>query len=436
MTINERLAQQLPSWRERITKLAKENGDVRIGEVTVGQILGGMRGVNALVTDISYVDPFEGVMFRGYTIPEVIEKLPKAKNSEYPLAGGLYYLLLIGHIPVLEDALLVEEEWKKRSELPEHLFDVLKSLPKETHPMTMLSHAILCLQSQSIFAKNYSNLNKLDYWEATLEDSLNLTAKIPTIAAYIYNLKNNNGKFVQPDPDVDWSANFAHMIGKGDNDDYKDLCRLFFIIHADHENANVSAHTAHLVNSALSDVYLSCSAAMNGLAGPLHGLANQGCLRWLMDLKEQFGGLPTKEQLEEFAWDTLRSGKVIPGFGHAVLRRTDPRFLVQHAFAKERLPEDELFQLINLIYEVIPRILAEYGKVKNPWPNVDAITGTLQYHYGVKEMEIYTVMFGISRLLGLTSNLIWDRALGFSIERPQSLTTKMLESAVHIFARG
>jgi citrate synthase len=205
---------------------------------------------------------------------------------------------------------------------------------------------------------------------------------------------------------------------------------LYFFLHSDHESGNVSAHTTHLVGSSLSDVYYACAAGINGLAGPLHGLANQESLRWLLDLREEFGGVPTKEQLNQYAWDTLNAGMVIPGYGHAVLRLPDPRYTAQLEFGRKYMPDDELFQLIESAYEVIPEVLKQLGKVKNPWPNVDAISGTLQYHYGLREFDFYTVLFGVSRILGVTSNLVWARALGQPLERPKSLTTGMLESIV------
>ncbi|MBN2499267.1 MAG: citrate (Si)-synthase [Anaerolineales bacterium] len=431
MLLKEKITAQLPEWRDRVTKLVKENGDVKVGEVSVSQIYGGIRGVKSLVTDISYVDPNEGIRLRGYTIPELLEKLPKSGDAKFPLAGGVYYLLLVGDIPTLEQAQAVENEWKQRNELPDYVLNVLRAMPKDSHPMTMFSQAILALENQSVFAKRYfEGMTKMDYWEATLEDSLNLTAKLPSIAAFIYNLKYGNGEFVKPDPSLDWSANFAYMIGKGDDDEYKDLARLYFLIHSDHESGNVSAHATHLVGSALSSVYYACSAGINGLAGPLHGLANQECLRWLLDLQGEFDHFPSKEELEKFAWDTLNAGQVIPGYGHPVLRRPDPRFTAQFEFGKQFMPDDDLFKLAALVYEVVPGVLGELGKVKNPWPNVDAISGTLQYHYGVTEFDFYTVMFGVSRIMGVTANAVWARALGQPIERPKSLTTKMLEEIV------
>jgi citrate synthase len=298
--------------------------------------------------------------------------------------------------------------------------------------MTLFSQAILALQTESIFARRYyyGIHDKLDYWEFFLQDSLNLTAKLPTIAANIYNLKYRDGIFVHPDPNLDWASNFAFMIGKEDKE-YQEFCRLVFILHSDHEGANVSAHTSHLVGSALSDVYLSCSAGMNGLAGPLHGLANQECLRWLLSVLNHFGGLPDKSQLESYLQESLNNGKIIPGYGHAVLRVTDPRFTAQADFAKNYLPDDQVYQLVMMVYEVLPPILTRLGKVKNPWPNVDAINGALQYHYGVQEFDFYTVLFGLSRTLGLSTHITWSRALGRPIERPKSLTTALLEEMIH-----
>jgi citrate synthase len=242
-------------------------------------------------------------------------------------------------------------------------------------------------------------------------------------------LQYKNGEFIPPDPDLDWGANFAHMMGIP-TDDYKDLSRLYFILHSDHESGNASAHATHLAASTLSDIYYAFSAGINSLAGPLHGLANQESLRWLLTVHEQFGGVPSREQVREYAWETLKSGLVIPGYGHAVLRKSDPRYTAQFEFASKHMMDDEIFQTAKVVYEVVPEVLKEQGKAKNPWANVDAISGTLQYHYGVREFDFYTVMFGVGRSLGVTANAVWSRALGQPIERPKSLTTAMLEEIV------
>lgn len=432
MILHEKIAAQLPEWRERMKSLVKDHGEVVVDQVTVGQIVGGMRDIKSLLSDVSFVDPGEGIRFRGMSIPELLKALPKARAAKMPLVGGLYYLLMIGEVPTKEQALEVEAEWAKRANVPDYVYKMIRSMPKETHPMTLFAQAVLALQNDSAFAKKYHDGMKKDvYWEPALEDSLDLTAKLPVIAAFIYRMKYfGQTKKPKYNPKWDYGANFSKMMGVADKKGYAELARLYFTLHSDHESGNVSAHTMHLVGSALSDPYYSFSASLCGLAGPLHGLANQECLGWLIDVKNQFNGVPTRDQLYKFAWDTLNSGKVIPGYGHAVLRVTDPRYMAQMDFAKKRFPDDELLRLAELVYDVVPQVLKEQGKAKNPAPNVDAISGTLQYYYGVREFDFYTVLFGVGRALGVTANYVWARALGWPIERPKSMTTKMLEEVV------
>ena len=343
---------------------------------------------------------------------------------------GIFYLLLTGDLPTEEDVREVTKEWQQRGELPDYAVDVLKSLPTDTHPMTQFSMGIMALQKESIFARRYrEGMPKTEYWDPMFEDVMNLLAKLPRIAAYIYRRTYKNDEHIPPDPNLDWGGNFAHMLGV-ENEEFKELMRLYLVLHSDHEGGNVSAHTTHLVGSALSDAYLSLAAGMNGLAGPLHGLANQEVLRWIMELINKLGSQPTKEQLKQYVWDTLNAGQVIPGYGHAVLRRTDPRYVAQREFALKHLPDDEIFKIVSDLYEVVPPILQEHGKAKNPWPNVDAHSGCLLLHYGVKEYDFYTVFFGVSRALGVLASLCWDRALGLPIERPKSVTTDWVEEFV------
>lgn len=430
MILHEKISAQLPAWRERVRTLVREHGETVIDQVTIGQVYGGMRDIKSLVTDVSFVDPATGIKFRGLSIPEVLEKLPKPDGAEMPYVGGLVYLLVVGELPTRAEAEAVEAEWAKRASVPAYVYDMLRAMPRETHPMVLFSQAVLALQNGSHFARQYNaGIKKDAYWEPTLEDALDLTARLPVIAAFIYRLKYGDGREPRYDPGLDYGANFARMLGVKDEKGYAELSRLYFILHSDHESGNVSAHATHLAGSALSDAYYAFSAGLNGLAGPLHGLANQECLGWLISVRDQFGGVPARDDLYRFAWDTLNSGKVIPGYGHAVLRVPDPRFTAQLAFAKARFPEDTLVRLAELVFDVVPAVLKEQGKAKNPAPNVDAISGTLQYYYGVREFDFYTVLFGVGRALGVMSNLVWARALGQPLERPKSLTTAMLEAA-------
>jgi len=356
------------------------------------------------------------------------QRLPKAQGGTEPLPEGLFHLMLLGELPTNEDVHEITSNWQRRSHVPNHVFAAIEALPKDSHPMTQFVVAIMALQTESKFAAKYAKgLAKKDYWDAVFDDSMDLIARLPRVAAYIYRRKYKNEDHIHPNGLLDWAGNFAHMLGYED-ETFRELMRLYMTIHADHEGGNVSAHTTHLVGSALSDPYLCLAAGMNGLAGPLHGLANQEVIKWILEMREELGvELPSSEQIAAYVKKTLEGGKVVPGYGHAVLRKTDPRFSAQMEFAKKHLSNDPLVQTVWNIYETVPPILQSLGKIKNPWPNVDAHSGALLVHYGLVEYEFYTVLFGVSRALGVLASLCWDRALGFPIERPKSVTTELVK---------
>ena len=407
-----------------IKEIIKTHGTKKVGEVTLAQVYQGMRGITGLVTETSLLDAQEGIRFRGYSIPELQASLPKAPGGGEPLPEGLFHLMLLGELPTQQDSERITSIWQRRSHVPNHVFATIDALPITTHPMTMFVTGVMALQTESNFAKAYATgINKKDYWGPVFEDTMDLIARLPRIAAYIYRRKYKNNEHIHPNGLLDWAGNLAHMMGYND-ESFKELMRLYMTIHADHEGGNVSAHTTHLVGSALSDPYLSYAAGMNGLAGPLHGLANQEVIKWIFEMQESLGtDAPTSEQIANYVQATLSSGKVVPGYGHAVLRKTDPRFTAQMEFGKKHMPDDKLVNTVWNIYETVPPILQSLGKVKNPWPNVDAHSGALLVHYGLVEYEFYTVLFAVSRALGVLSSLCWDRALGFPLERPKSVTT-------------
>ncbi|MCH2044422.1 MAG: citrate (Si)-synthase [Saprospiraceae bacterium] len=415
-------------------EMLKAHGDMVIGETKVSQLFGGMRGMKSMIWETSQLDAFEGIRFRGYSIPQLRQALPKAEGCNEPLPEGLFWLMLTGDLPTQEEVKWVTEEWKKRSEVPEHTFKMLESLPVDTHPMTQYSLAIVSMQTESIFARRYAEgLPKSEYWDAYYEDSMNLIASLPRLAAYIYRRTYHNGEHIAPDPSLDWGANFAHMLGISESPDFKSLMRLYLTIHADHEGGNASAHTTHLVGSTLSDPYYSLASGMNALAGPLHGLATQEVIKWILELTENIGtDEPTEEQLAEYITETLKSGKVIPGYGHAVLRKPDPRYMAQRRFAEEYIKDNKIVNIVWKLFSVVPPILEKWksGKVKNPWPNVDAHSGSLLMHYGIKEFSYYTVMFGVSRAMGVLAAGTWSRALGMPIERPKSMTSEAISQLI------
>lgn len=426
--LKDRFKAKADQMAAEIKDLLKEHGNKEIGTVQLSQIYQGMRGITGLVSETSLLDAQEGIRFRGYSIPELREKLPKAPGGSEPLPEGLFYLMLIGDLPSEEDVQHLTSVWQRRSHVPTHVFHTIDALPLNAHPMTQFVVGVMALQTESQFARKYAaGMNKKDYWEAAFDDSMDLIARLPRIAAYVYRRRYKGGDHIQPNGLLDWSGNFAHMLGFEDPK-FQELMRLYMTIHADHEGGNVSAHTTHLVGSALSDPYLSFAAGMNGLAGPLHGLANQEVVKWIFEMQEELKtDRPTQAQIKEYVEKTLAEGKVVPGYGHAVLRKTDPRFTAQMEFGKKHMPDDPLVQTVWNVYDVVPGILQALGKVKNPWPNVDAHSGALLVHFGMKEYEYYTVMFGVSRALGVLANLCWARALGFPIERPKSVTTDQVK---------
>jgi citrate synthase len=427
--VKERFKAKADAANIEIKDLLKEHGNRKAGEVTLSQIYQGMRGITGLVTETSLLDAQEGIRFRGYSIPELQAKLPTAKPGGEPMPEGLFYLMLVGELPTEEDAHHITNVWQRRSHVPNHVFATIDALPLNAHPMTMFVTGVMALQTESNFARAYAKgINKKEYWAYVYDDAMDLIARLPRIAAYIYRRKYKNGEHIHPDGLLDWAGNLSHMMGYSD-DSFMELMRLYMTIHADHEGGNVSAHTTHLVGSALSDPFLSYAAGMNGLAGPLHGLANQEVIKWIYEMQESLGtDAPTKEQIAQYVQDTLTAGKVVPGYGHAVLRKTDPRFTAQMEFGKKHMPDDKLVNTVWNIYETVPPILQSLGKIKNPWPNVDAHSGALLVHYGLVEYEFYTVLFAVSRALGVLSSLCWDRALGFPLERPKSVTTESVKN--------
>jgi len=419
LNIYEKLQGKIGAWRSELGELAKANGEKKVSEVTVAQLLGGMRGVKGVMCDTSSVPQDKGLIIRGMPLADLVDKSPEET----------FYLLLTGELPNAAELEDFSSKLRLRKNIPGYIFDVLKSLPKDTHPMVMLNTAILVLQRESVFAKKYEQgIKKDEYWKYTLEDALDIVAKLPGLSAAVYRLRFEKGPFIQPNADDDLAADFVHMMGMDSSSkDFYELIKLYMTSHSDHEGGNVSAFTTLTVNSALSDLYYSMSAGFNGLAGPLHGLANQEVVKWIIETTEKFGGNPTREQIAQFAHETLNSGKVIPGYGHAVLRVVDPRFIAFMNFGKKYCPDEPLFQTVEHIFETVPGILQTIQKIKDPWPNIDAISGSIIYHYGITEFSFYTVLFAMARGIGVASQAVINRAMQYPIVRPKSVTTDWLK---------
>tara|TARA_B110000438_G_scaffold268872_1_gene284784 strand:+ start:449 stop:1720 length:1272 start_codon:yes stop_codon:yes gene_type:complete len=415
----EKLNERIPAWRKDVRSLVSESGSSVISEVTLKQAYGGMRGVKGLVCDTSSVSGDTGLIIRGNPLLDIIEILPEEA----------FYLLLTGDLPDNKALKELQSDLQEHAVVPDYIWTILKSMPADSHPMAMFNTAILAMEKESVFRSSYDQgISKNDFWKPMLEDGVRLIAKLPALGAGVYRMRFQKGERINPDQSLDWGANYAHMLGLENYDNnLKKLMRLYLMLHCDHEGGNASAFTSLTIGSTLSDLYYAVSGGLNALAGPLHGLANQECLKFVLEIRDQFGGAPSKTELEQLCWDRLQSGRVIPGYGHAVLRCPDPRFTAFMNFGKEHIDNDDVFSIVETLFEVVPKVLQKHGKAKNPWPNVDAASGALLYHYGITEFSYYTVLFSISRAMGIISQIIINRALGIPIMRPKSVTTSWLK---------
>ena len=420
--LKQELTNQIPQVREDIKNLIHKNGESQISTVSVAQAYSGLRGIKAFVCDTSSVSPEKGLIIRGIPLLEITHILPEE----------VFFLLLTGRLPNPAELSDLQKEYSKHFKIPDYVWSLLETLPGDSHPMTMFNLGILAMQHESVFRKKYDEgMAKSEYWEHILEDGIRLLAKLPILGAGIYRMRFGKGDRIDPDPGLDWSGNFVHLIDIPDpSGDFHKLMQLYFMLHCDHEGGNVSAFAAHTVASALSDPYYAVSAGLNGLAGPLHGLANQECLKFALKIHDHFSGAPTSEELRGFCWDRLNSGRVIPGYGHAVLRCPDPRFTAFINFGKKHIHGDDIFDIVTGLFDIVPEVLTEQGKAKNPWPNVDAASGSLLYYYGLKQFNYYTVLFSISRAMGMIAQMVWERALGIPITRPKSVTTEWIKKTI------
>lgn len=412
------LENKISQWRKQLADLLENHADNVVSNVTLQQVLQGMRGANAMLCDTSSVDPQKGLLIRGIPLLELKNRIPEE----------VFFLLLTGKLPDPNPLALLQKELQARSLIPDFVWQLIESLANDTPLMTALSMAVLAMQKDSQFRKSFEQgMKKEDYWRSTLEDSLDLVAKLPGIAAGIYRMKVKGEKPITENPFTDFAGNFVHQLGLENHQEMAQLIRLLLISQCDHEGGNVCNLTCQIVNSVLSDPYYAYSAGIQGLAGPLHGLANQHIVRLILQIRDDFGGVPNDQEITGLVWDRLNQRQIIPGFGHAVLRDRDPRFEMLHEFGSTHCHGDDVFEIADKFYRIVPDILKKQGKVKMPYPNIDAISGPLLHHFGITNLEFYTVLFAVSFSLGMCAQMVVNRALMMPIFRPRSVTTEQLK---------
>ena len=413
------LAEKFAAWRAENKNLIGNLGDKPVAQVRVRDLFRGMRGVPTVICDTSRVDPEAGLYIRERPVNDLLQCSGEA----------LFYLLCTGDLPDAKAEASLRSEIEQRRQVPKYVREAIESLPKDFHPMAQLSTATLLMQRESAFQSAYErSVPRSELWEYMLEDALNLLARLPVIAAGIYRRKLRRLGWIDPRPGLGFSADFARMLGLSDPQGrFEDFIRQFVVVHSDHEGANASVLTARITHSAMNDIFAAVSSAMNCLAGHLHGRANQESIQFILEIEHRFNGIPTEAELAEFIRDQLDSKRIIPGFGHAVLRGPDPRYQALSAFGQRLCPDCPVFAIAGLLEKVVTPELKTRGKVQNPYPNIDGISGALLHYFGMTEHAFYTVMFSVAQSLGLCAQLVIESGAAAALFRPRSVTRAQIK---------
>jgi citrate synthase len=405
--LHDRLDLLLPRWRAEQQLLIAQHGEQVIDNVTLSQVLGGMRGVRGIVCDTSSVDPKAGLFLRGRHVSELAHRD----------GDDMFWLLLTGDLPDAAEKQWLLSERQRRSataEMVASIDAVISTIPSQSSLVVQYAIALLSLQSRSRFALAYGNVPRSELWREALEDALNLRVWAHLVMIRICQRRIQESSTARM-PDL-----------CNPNRKLDELRRLYEVVHADHENGNASAFACHVVGSALSDPFLAVVASVNALAGPIHGMAAQTCLEFVLQLERDLGADAGDSEIAEACRTRLNAKQIIPGFGHAVLRSMDPRFELLLAFGERHCAHEPLFRLASRLYRVAPQVLLEHGGVSNPWPNVDATGGVLLWCCGLRDPQLYTIMFSLAQMNGLLANYVLARGLGLPIMRPRSVSLQQL----------
>ncbi len=379
--------------------------------ITKAHLDTGMRGFPVGTCPNSHVDPVLGLFYGGYPIASLADKEPEA----------VIYLLLNRELPDTAQLAAFKVELKSHAKVNSGIIDHLRTLPKSGHPMKWL----------------IAGLNALGMFSGTgdySKDCMNVIAQLPEIVAAIFRIRAGWGEPITSNPELGYMENFVNMLGApGAKPELKTLMRVFSILHFDHGGGNLSTFVGKAVASGHEDMYGSLIGAMAALAGPLHGMANQECLRFLKKSLENISDPKDEGAVKKFAENLLAEGGVLFGFGHAVLRVEDPRATVQYTLGEKLVPTDSLFRLAVTLRKVGTEILKQKPKISNPYPNVDAVSGSLLNACGLHEEDYYTVLFGLSRCVGIAAQIVWERkqargGKGLPIVRPEYIYTGPVRS--------
>ncbi|MGL1934095.1 MAG: citrate (Si)-synthase, partial [Fibrobacterales bacterium] len=362
----------------------------------------GLRKVPVGYCQSSFVNPDKGVHYAGYPISDVAYRDPEE----------VIYLLFNLEFPHPSAYEAFKKELQDRAVVKKEVLDYLATTPKEAHPMQWLT----------------AGLNALDIFTATkdyYEDSMNLIAQLPEVVAAIFRLRSGWGDLIPSEPERGYMENFAHMLGAPEGTDaLPELMRVFNVLHFDHGGGNLSTLVGKAVASGQEDVYGSLISAMCALAGPLHGMANQECLNFIKMVLDKVPEPEDHDQLYRFIEEHFNAGGKVYGFGHAVLRKQDPRATVLYEIGDRVALHDKHYRMARALKDVAVEFLEKQPKVADPYPNVDAVSGSVLTACGLRDENYYTVLFGMSRCVGIAAQIVYERTIaregkGLPIMRPK-----------------
>jgi citrate synthase len=357
-------------------------------EITKDSLETGLRGVPVGYCVTSFVDPMKGLSYVGRPIAELAHNDPIE----------VIYLLYYGEVGTKAQVAHFQEELNKRAQCQEETLKAISALPNVGHPMDVFAAALL-LVGMYEGTGNYR------------EDCLNVIAKLPQIAACVINSHAKWGPTPASKPELGYIENFVSMLNMKEpkSAELIQVMRLFNVIHYDHCGGNLSTFVGKAVASGLEPMYGSLSAAMTALAGPRHGRANQDCLEFVQSVLKEVGADAKPKDVEELIRKRLNSNQLVYGFGHAVLRVEDARATVCYNYCLKHFPNHPLVKMALLLRTEGTKVLKENPKITNPYPNIDAITGSMLTAAGFPYADYYTVLFGLSRCVGIAIQIVYER---------------------------
>ncbi|MBI5272787.1 MAG: citrate (Si)-synthase [Chlamydiia bacterium] len=374
-------------------------------EITKEHLETGLRGVPAGYCVTSAVDPNQGLSYVGHPIREL--------SARDPIE--VIYLLYHGKNGTKEQVGQFQSDLNRRAICTKETLAAIHTLPRTGHPMDGFAGALL-IAGMCEGIGNYR------------EDCLNVIARLPQIAAALINHHAGWGAGNPSKPELGYMENFIHMLHMPHpkTPELIQVMRLFDVLHFDHDGGNLSTFVGKAVASGLENMHGSLAAAMTALAGSRHGRANQDCLEFVQGVLKETGELATAADIERLIRKKLQNDELVYGFGHAVLRVEDPRATVCYQYCQKHFSAHPLVKIAMLLRSEGSRVLKENPKISDPYPNVDAITGTMLMAAGFPYPDYFTVLFGLSRCVGIAIQIVYERleargGKGTPIMRPNYL---------------